>query len=386
MNIQNSLRIFVVFLLISIFSMEVVFAQDAVDIVPVQDNGNAYTQSENYSLFGTVGTSNILDASTYQKGFFEEILESIKEFLAQFNEAVVNAAHAFNEVHFEAGMAMVVFAGLASILAGISNTPLALPAFEALKNIGYLLGWTKRKKPWGFVFDQATKQPIAGAKVQVFDADSGRLLETQLTDDKGHFELLVQAGTYTVSVSKDGYITPKSIVEGYRGEVLNFSSESELRLNVPLEINTKEVTFRSKWISAVRAGIDDVRIPLLVLGTALEGALFAVYMRPIDALMLALYIALWTFQIHEWLKRSSTGIVLDESNHPLSLSLVRAINLPDRSIVATRVTNAKGTYSIRLNHGEYEIVATKTGYLPKKVNIKIGQGKIVDEKLYLKKQ
>lgn len=65
-------------------------------------------------------------------------------------------------------------------------------------------------KSWGIVYDENTKKPLHDAIVRVFDNQYNKLLETQITDDKGRYSFLVGKNAYYVMSEKKGYQTKKS--------------------------------------------------------------------------------------------------------------------------------------------------------------------------------
>jgi len=67
------------------------------------------------------------------------------------------------------------------------------------------LSVTKRPKSWGIVYDGKTKQPLRNALARIFEAKYNKLLETQVTDSRGHYAFLVGRNVYYVTFEKPGY-------------------------------------------------------------------------------------------------------------------------------------------------------------------------------------
>lgn len=59
--------------------------------------------------------------------------------------------------------------------------------------------------PYGTVRDTDTKKPIAKTMVRIFDQKNGKLLETQVTSEKGRYAFVVKEGKYRLLVQKQGY-------------------------------------------------------------------------------------------------------------------------------------------------------------------------------------
>ena len=61
------------------------------------------------------------------------------------------------------------------------------------------------KDSWGYIYDQKTKKPISHAIIRLFDAKYHRLLDTQLTNQKGRFGFLAGSNTYEITIEAKGY-------------------------------------------------------------------------------------------------------------------------------------------------------------------------------------
>jgi len=70
----------------------------------------------------------------------------------------------------------------------------------------------KTEKPWGVVYDANSGAPIPLAAIIMFNAQEKKLLRTRLTDYAGRFSFLAPAGTYILSVAKNGYAFPATVV------------------------------------------------------------------------------------------------------------------------------------------------------------------------------
>jgi hypothetical protein len=92
----------------------------------------------------------------------------------------------------------------------------------------------------GRVLDGATKKPVKGVVVRVFDAKYHKLVAMAVTDRKGRYAILVGPSTYYITVEKNGY-------RQYESEVLDFSSEKTSGvggvLAEPVTLETGKETF-----------------------------------------------------------------------------------------------------------------------------------------------
>jgi PAS domain-containing protein len=103
-----------------------------------------------------------------------------------------------------------------------------------------LLVVQKPEKPWGLVRNAATGEPIPLVSVRLFDAKTGKLLDTEVTNPRGNFGFVVIPGQYYVSVLKDGYHFPSKSRKGYRGEVIKVQDVDDGVLDVIIEMDALE--------------------------------------------------------------------------------------------------------------------------------------------------
>lgn len=62
-----------------------------------------------------------------------------------------------------------------------------------------------KPKDWGIAYDQDSKQPLERAVIRVFDKKFNKLLETQVTDQKGKYGFFAAKGVYYLTAEKLGY-------------------------------------------------------------------------------------------------------------------------------------------------------------------------------------
>ncbi len=99
--------------------------------------------------------------------------------------------------------------------------------------VGFL-GFKKRLRPWGVVYDSVTKQPIDPAYVQLQDED-GNDIKTSITDIDGRYGFLVEPGRYRLKVNKTNYSFPSKKLKGKRSDVIY----DDLYFGEIFEINDK---------------------------------------------------------------------------------------------------------------------------------------------------
>ena len=124
-----------------------------------------------------------------------------------------------------------LFAGVVSMI--ISPTWL-VGVLLGLQVVFYLLfkrlGSTPEPDEWGIVREKETKDGVKNAVVRLFTKEDNKLIETELTDSKGHFAFLVGPNDYHVRFDKEGY-------EGYGKDI---TVEEEGVIEETVELNKKD--------------------------------------------------------------------------------------------------------------------------------------------------
>ncbi|MDP3794100.1 MAG: hypothetical protein Q8R07_05140, partial [Candidatus Uhrbacteria bacterium] len=90
----------------------------------------------------------------------------------------------------------------------VAPSPLTV-GFMGFQVITYLLfrRLAKAKKPkgWGIVYDKTTNQPLGRSIVRIFSKKFNKLLETQVTDEKGKYGFFTGKDIYYVTAERQGY-------------------------------------------------------------------------------------------------------------------------------------------------------------------------------------
>ena len=114
-----------------------------------------------------------------------------------------------------------------------------------LYNLLSLLGFRKKRRYWGTVYDSKTKQPIDPAIVKLINIQNHKVIDTSITDLAGRYGFLVLPGKYYITVHKTHYAFPSNIAPDkqdliydnlYHGEVIEIVNESNVVTpNIPMD-------------------------------------------------------------------------------------------------------------------------------------------------------
>ncbi|HLC39160.1 MAG TPA: PKD domain-containing protein [Patescibacteria group bacterium] len=300
-----------------------------------------------------------------------------------------------------------IIPALASLF--ISTTPQIAPLFFAvwqeiyrtILNILQILGFRKRRKPWGTVYDSVTKQPISGALVQIFDAVSGRLKEQTSTDISGRFGFLVNSGEYFIKASKNGYNFPSLNISGnldvgyenlYHGEKINVKYDlGVINANIPLDQKDLAPGAEKKYslFFTILRFFAKIQLPILILGTLVSLTSFFLERTLFNELTLLFYFALWLFEYLKYRRAKAYGMILDiETKKPIILASVRLF-ASDQKLLNTCVSDWLGRYRFLVQKGEYNLHADKSGYNPHQEQININyegeKNSVINNNIKLKK-
>ncbi len=101
----------------------------------------------------------------------------------------------------------------------------------------------RKRHPWGVVFDAATKEPLDPVLLTLTGAAGQR--HQAVSDIYGHYEFLVEPGTYRLTAQKSHYAFPAPSLQGktsdgvyddlYFGSPITVGGEGSIALNLPME-------------------------------------------------------------------------------------------------------------------------------------------------------
>lgn len=245
------------------------------------------------------------------------------------------------------------------------------------------LGFWKKERSWGVVYDAYTKQPIMLATVRLYSAEQfPRLVETDVTSKLGVFNFAPAAGRYIVRAAKGGYKFPSSLVKTasdgeysqvYHGEELPIGSDGQLvKMSVPLDPVEVDVSWKFRIMNFLRTRAHLFSVGMLVLGWVLALILMIGGRGGINGLMFVFYSIV--LGIHSYLtyrQRKSWGLVVDPKGEPVSGVQLSLMDPQFEKLVQRRVTDSRGkyqfvvpagVYQIRVENVEWGLVNNKRGY------------------------
>jgi hypothetical protein len=261
--------------------------------------------------------------------------------------------------------------GLGSLIGGLVYLPIYL--FQLILSLLSWLGLRKKGKLSGYVYDSSTKNPVSRAVVRVYDIDN-KLVWTDVTDEKGFFELALNDGEYSIKVTARGYKYPSKVIFGKKDYPLeNIYHEGLFKVidgNIP-EFSIPIDSVEMGWFEGLLATLGNrlrVVYKILSLLFFIFGLFFSLYTYNLDPnwfnfIILLLYIPSFVLIIRGlFKKRLEYGVVKDESGKPIKGIAVGLRELEYDRIVDKRHTDGDGKYRFIVDPGKYQIEILDPSY------------------------
>ncbi len=239
------------------------------------------------------------------------------------------------------------------------------PAFlqRLIGDLLALFGLGKKKIRWGVVFNSYNEKSINLAIVRIFS--NGQLVDTAVTDSNGMFRLSPQSGTYTLQVTKPGYVFPSKLYTGVSnvgsdiyvgGSILVTAEERSIDLKVPMDPQIKDNKFviGKKLVLGATSNLVTLTIALLVAVEIISLILLFnspntidYIMAGVNTLLLAVYLFSGTLKSKSW------GRVVDTRGNPVVDLELALIDSKYGKVIATQKTDEQGRYRFVVPSGKY---------------------------------
>lgn len=280
----------------------------------------------------------------------------------------------------DAAVTVATLGAILPIVSAIVSNPATVLSFPIrLWNlVPTLLGFKRRRRPWGTVYDSVTKQPLDPVHVTLLD-ESGKEVATTITDLDGRFGFLVPPGKYKIFVKKTDYVFPSIKMTGkntdelyadlYFGEEIYINGEEDLVIkNIPMDainFNWNEFEKSNKGLLKFYSNFDlflaKLSSILFVAGFIISIIMVAISSLLINYLLVGFYVLVLIVRLLG-VRVKSPGYIFDQNKNPLSFGLVRVFSSLLNKEVAHGVIGKSGKYYVLTPKGDYYMkVFKKTG-------------------------
>ncbi len=273
-----------------------------------------------------------------------------------------------------ANQAVVVPAAAAVVVAGVSTAlnfgQIAL-YFRFLFTQPLFLLTRKRRKGWGMAYNAISKLPADLALVRIINADSGRVVQSHVTDRDGRYQFFARPGNYRLEVTKPNYSFPPAYMQGktedgaltdlYTGGTVPLAAAGQISYNLPLApggdakpareiLRTKA---KNRLVNILGAG----GVVLTAVSFAVSPTIF------VGAFLAAQVVSYFVFRRlalppkpHDW------GVVRGSDGKPVAQAIVRVFDTQYNKLLETQITDDQGRYSFLVGKNQYYIMVEKAGF------------------------
>jgi hypothetical protein len=280
------------------------------------------------------------------------LIENTQTFITENKTAAATAAYV--------GMSLPVV----QISLQLSRFQDILPLLKEvfLRIIGFL-GYKRRRRQQGIVYDAKTGQPLPLTRVEVADQTTGKTKEVKITDKYGSIFFLVPAGDFKLSAFKPGYQvifppqTDQYYPNTYQGETLSYPKPDKIDKNLSLQRTQRPPSFLSKLL------ISQLFSFLFYLGFLANLLIFAFYPSYLNFFILLVYLYL-ALAKKITLGRVKWGTIQDKQGKPVAFATVKLTDQAGQ-LIGRAITDLQGRYLIIANAGQYLLTVTTTGEQPR---------------------
>jgi hypothetical protein len=234
------------------------------------------------------------------------------------------------------------------------------------------LGFKKKQRSWGVVYDSVTKQPIDPAYVLLED-EKGNEIKTAITDIDGRYGFLVEEGKYRLKANKTNYKFPSEKLKGrlsdeiynnlYFGEVFSVGEKGDLIIkNIPMDpenfdwnefnkLNKNILTYYSygEFFKAVLLNwFFYIGFVVSIIALVLS---FSIY----NIVILALYVLVFFLRLIGPKPHRYGKVLKAKNGKPYSYAIVKVFMLEGGRETYKTVCDMNGRYLSLVTNGDYYV-------------------------------
>ncbi|MDD5490535.1 MAG: FG-GAP-like repeat-containing protein [Patescibacteria group bacterium] len=232
----------------------------------------------------------------------------------------------------------------------------------------------RKRKGWGTVYNSISKEPIDLAIVRLINVQNGTLVQTQITDKQGRYNLIIkEAGTYRIEVKKVEFKYPTSLLgekkedmaflDLYHGENIKVeASGAVITANIPLDPVKEDKPNRKILALAVGRRVQN---GISLSGLGLSIVTFAIVPKLLMGILVALHFMLYFLfrRLAYPSKPKGWGIVYDKgTKKPLGKAVVRIFDIQFNKLLAAQVTDSAGRYGFLVGPNVYYLTSEREDY------------------------
>lgn len=240
-----------------------------------------------------------------------------------------------------------------------------------------LLGFRRKRRPWGTVYDSVTKQPLDPVYVRLYDSAYAEAA-TSITDLDGRYGFAPAPGTYTMDAKKGDYVFPSVKLKDathdelyddlYFGGTLDIDDEdSIITKNIPMdainfnwnEFEKAKRTGLMKFYSKGELFLSRIAKILFIAGFAASFLLVFLEPRLFNYIILGVYVLISVLSLFGVRPRRPGFVVERATGAPLSFAILSVFSELLKKEVAHTIVGATGRYHVLVPKGRYYVTLKK---------------------------
>lgn len=341
-------------------------------LLKLNDKKTAYE-----ATIGPLPEDGVYGASIYLINYQDQTIKKFNGQIAVVGSLGILGAGPEKFIRQVAGPVAVTGGALAGLLellfasSGAAGGTLAEIYLLFLRQLGAVLGYLgfkKKNKPWGTVYDSVTKRPIDPAYVTVLAG--GEEVATAITDIDGRYGFSLLDGQYTLKAAKTHYRFPSVLLSGWRedimytnlyfGEPFQAGAGEVVSKNIPLDpvgFDWNEFVKGQGRFSALfkKRELLRVKIARYIYNIGFIASLFYLVFRPsiFNILVPLLYSVIWFGQRYYRRRHKVVMVKNAMTGEPLSFAVVRVFYAELGQEVKKVVTDMIGRFYLLVRPGTY---------------------------------
>lgn len=255
--------------------------------------------------------------------------------------------------------------GVGLLISMLGHLPSLL--LQLFLSILSLLGFRKKGKVTGYVYNSLTKEPIAQAIVRVYN-EVHELVWTSVTDSNGYFRTPeLEDAEYHIKVTAPNFTFPSKIVFGktdfplenvYHGDPFLTREEKIPNFSIPMDQKDLSESRKRRAIFFSRTKVlwRILHILLFIFGLTLSISALLTTQVWWNYLMVLLYIPPLISILYSFFgKKDKYGVVKDTDKKEVEGAIIGLTEKEFGKLISKRVTDNLGRYKFVVNKGIYEL-------------------------------
>jgi hypothetical protein len=232
----------------------------------------------------------------------------------------------------------------------------------------------RKKKAWGLVYDNVTRKPLPFMVVRIFNYDTNAYIKQTVSDVRGRYGFVLDAGRYNLKVENSGYV---DFIKGFRID----NKEDVVSFDIPLDKKESKVGIQKLkenlplYLSKISTVIFFVGMTLTVVAFALTPSYFnfvIILLYAIQGLILLLFRSPrnWGYVYERATGERMPGV------------FIRLYDEKQGRQIDVQIADERGRFGFLEDDGSYLLKVDKPGYVftgedSKLESVQIGKEKFI---------